>query len=178
MKTQLGAAFLWLIAWVGPALAQELSFAYISEGDANATLTAVPPAAGAWRTVVEVEADVAWAAFVAPADRLTLARRSSSRLAAGPFALDGIASFYWQGVKTASGELFDKRAMTAAHRSLPFGSRVAVTNLSNGRSVTVRINDRGPFKPGRVIDLSEGAAEVLDMQSRGLVPVKISLVKD
>ncbi len=90
--------------------------------------------------------------------------------------MDGIASYYWQGQKTASGEVFDKRAMTAAHPTLPFGTLVSVTNLRNGRQTVVRINDRGPFKPGRVIDVSEAAAEILDMQSRGLAPVKLQVV--
>ncbi len=93
-----------------------------------------------------------------------------------PHALDGIASYYWQEQMTASGERFDKRAMTAAHPTLPFGTLVAVTNLRNGRTTVVRINDRGPFKPGRIIDVSEAAAEVLQMQSRGLAPVKLEIV--
>ena len=88
----------------------------------------------------------------------------------------GIASFYWQEQKTASGERFDKTAMTAAHKTLPFNSRVRVTHLGNGRSVVVRINDRGPFKPGRVIDLSYAAAGALDMHARGLAQVKVELV--
>ncbi len=91
-------------------------------------------------------------------------------------ALDGIASYYWQSQMTASGEVFDKRAMTAAHPTLPFGTLVAVTNLRNGRKTVVRINDRGPFKPGRIIDVSEAAAEILEMQSRGLAPVKLEVV--
>lgn len=91
--------------------------------------------------------------------------------------LDGIASFYWQEQKTATGETFDKLAMTAAHKTLPFGTRVRVTNLENGRSVVVRINDRGPFKAGRVIDLSYAAADVIDMRTKGLAPVKIDIVK-
>ncbi len=91
-------------------------------------------------------------------------------------ALDGIASYYWQSQMTASGEVFDKRAMTAAHPTLPFGTLVEVTNLRNGRKTVVRINDRGPFKPGRVIDVSEAAAEILEMQARGLAPVKLQVV--
>ncbi|HLL24263.1 MAG TPA: septal ring lytic transglycosylase RlpA family protein [Kofleriaceae bacterium] len=88
----------------------------------------------------------------------------------------GKASWYGgrhHGGPTASGERFNKRAMTAAHRSLPFGTRVRVTNLRNGRSVTVRINDRGPFTRGRIIDLSEAAAEKLDMIEAGVVPVRL-----
>jgi rare lipoprotein A (peptidoglycan hydrolase) len=91
--------------------------------------------------------------------------------------LNGIASYYWQGQMTASGEVFDKRAMTAAHKTLPFGTKVKVTNLNNGKSAIVRINDRGPFKPGRVIDVSEAAAEVLSMTTRGLAPVRVDVVR-
>jgi len=88
----------------------------------------------------------------------------------------GKASWYGgqhHGGPTASGERFNKRAMTAAHRSFPFGTRVRVTNLKNGRSVVVRINDRGPYSKGRVIDLSEAAAEQLDMIEAGVVWVKV-----
>ncbi|MGQ7959285.1 septal ring lytic transglycosylase RlpA family protein [Pseudomonas sp. SP16.1] len=88
----------------------------------------------------------------------------------------GKASYYGDrhhGRKTASGERFDQHALTAAHRSLPFGSRVKVTNLNNGRSVVVRINDRGPFVRGRVIDLSRRAAQQLDMLRAGVVPVRL-----
>ena len=91
--------------------------------------------------------------------------------------LDGFASFYWQDQKTASGEAFDKMAMTAAHKTLPIGTRVRVTHLGNGRSVVVRINDRGPFKPGRVIDLSYAAAGTIDMRDKGLAPVRIDVLE-
>lgn len=93
-------------------------------------------------------------------------------------ALDGIASYYWQDQMTASGEVFDKRAMTAAHPTLPLGSRVKVTNLDNGRSAILRINDRGPYVKGRVIDVSEAAADVLGMRQSGLAPVRVDLVKN
>lgn len=88
----------------------------------------------------------------------------------------GIASYYWQGQKTASGARFNPSAMTAAHRTLPFGTRVLVTNRNNGRSVTVTINDRGPFIKGRIIDLSRGAAGVIGMHGSGLAPVSISVL--
>ena len=93
-------------------------------------------------------------------------------------ALTGIASYYWQGETTASGEPFDKRAMTAAHPSLPFGTRVRVFCANTGRQVVVRINDRGPFKPGRVIDLSEAAAEAIGMQGRGLTTVQLEVMRN
>jgi rare lipoprotein A len=88
----------------------------------------------------------------------------------------GIASYYWQGTRTASGARFNPGGLTAAHRSLPFGTRVRVTNLSNGRSVTVTINDRGPFIKGRVIDLSRGAASVIGMTGSGIARVSYSVV--
>lgn len=89
----------------------------------------------------------------------------------------GIASYYsdrYHGRKTASGETLDQQALTAAHRSLPFGTRVHVEHLENGRTVTVRINDRGPFVKGRVIDLSRRGAEALDMIDSGLAPVRVT----
>ncbi len=89
----------------------------------------------------------------------------------------GIASFYWQDQMTASGERFDKRAMTAAHKTLPMHTRVRVTRLDTGRSVIVRINDRGPYKPGRIIDLSDAAAEVLGMRMMGLAQVKVDVIR-
>jgi peptidoglycan lytic transglycosylase len=85
----------------------------------------------------------------------------------------GRASWYVD-TATASGEPFDASAMTAAHRSLPFGTQVLVENLSNGRSVVVRINDRGPYIAGRIIDLSKGAASTLGMLESGVVPVRVS----
>lgn len=91
--------------------------------------------------------------------------------------LSGIASFYWQGQKTANGETFDKTAMTAAHPTLPFNTRVKVTHLASKRSVVVRINDRGPFKSGRVIDLSQAAAGVLGMHGQGLARVQLEVVE-
>lgn len=91
----------------------------------------------------------------------------------------GVASYYadkFNGRRTASGESFSNGAMTAAHRSLPFGSKVRVTNPANGRSVVVRINDRGPFHGGRVIDLSKSAASTLGLIQRGSGRVELSLV--
>jgi rare lipoprotein A len=91
----------------------------------------------------------------------------------------GLASWYGtmlQGHFTASGHPFDMYAMTAAHRTLPFGSRVKVTDLRNRRSVIVTINDRGTLRPGREIDLSLGAAQALHMISKGLDPVRLELL--
>jgi peptidoglycan lytic transglycosylase len=92
----------------------------------------------------------------------------------------GTASWYgdyFVGKPTASGEDFDMYDMTAAHPTLPLGSYVRVTNLRNGRVVIVKINDRGPVVPGRIIDLSYGAAQVLQFEQRGLQRVRLDLVK-
>ena len=93
--------------------------------------------------------------------------------------VQGAASWYgpgFYGRTTANGERFRKGTLTAAHRTLPFGTKVRVTNLSNGRSVVVRINDRGPFKFHRVIDLAHGAASQLKMMQAGEVPVKLEIL--
>ncbi len=105
--------------------------------------------------------------------------------AAGPRRLHpgetqtGLASWYGadQGRHTASGERFDPDALTAAHRHLPFGTMVRVTNQLNGKSVDVRINDRGPWRHGRIIDVTDAAADVLDMKKQGTVPVTILVLK-
>jgi len=91
----------------------------------------------------------------------------------------GIASWYgpgFNGKQTASGERFDKDHLTAAHRTLPFGSVVRVKNLHNGRSVDVRINDRGPFVKGRIIDLSQAAARQIDLIDRGVGEVELRVL--
>lgn len=93
----------------------------------------------------------------------------------------GIASWYgpgFQGNRTASGERFDTRELTAAHRTLQMPSLVRVTNLSNGRSVVVRVNDRGPFSKGRIIDVSQKAAELLGMVGTGTAKVKVQLLAE
>jgi rare lipoprotein A len=91
----------------------------------------------------------------------------------------GIASYYgprFHGRRTANGEPFDMNRLTAAHRALSFGTIVEVTNLANGRSVRVRVNDRGPYVPGRILDLSYGAAQRLGMIGSGLARVRIRVV--
>ncbi len=91
---------------------------------------------------------------------------------------DGLASWYgpgFAGRRTANGEVFDPSQLTAAHKTLSFGTQVRVTNLENGMNVVVRINDRGPFKPGRVIDLSRAAAERIGMIGSGVAPVRLEL---
>lgn len=94
--------------------------------------------------------------------------------------ISGQASWYGaqhHGKKTASGETFNQHALTAAHRTLPFGTRVKVTNTLNNQSVIVRINDRGPYAKARIIDLSRAAAEKINMIHSGVVPVRLHAVR-
>ena len=112
--------------------------------------------------------------FILPAVFLVISLLISS--CAKTITQDGEASFYsdyFNGRKTANGETFHQNRLTAASRTLPFGTRVRVVNLSNGRSVKVRINDRGPYVNNRLIDLSKKAARRLNMLNKGVVPVKI-----
>lgn len=109
----------------------------------------------------------------------------ASFLAWGPSAYADIAfrdsvkaSFYQHGVRTASGERFNSSDFTAAHRTLPFGARLKLVNLANGRSIVVRINDRGPFVRGRGLDLSRGAAIALGMLSTGIATLQVTRLVD
>jgi rare lipoprotein A len=92
-------------------------------------------------------------------------------------ASQGLASFYTEGERTANGEKFDARELTAAHPTLPFGTKLRVTNVATGRSVTVRVNDRGPYVPGRVVDVSYSAADALGMVGKGVAKVKLDVVQ-
>jgi rare lipoprotein A len=92
-------------------------------------------------------------------------------------ASQGLASFYTEGARTANGEKFDTHELTAAHPTLPFGTRLRVTNVATGRSVTVRVNDRGPYVPGRVVDVSYSAADALGMVGKGVAKVKLDVVQ-
>lgn len=92
-------------------------------------------------------------------------------------ASHGVASYYTEGTKTASGEKFNTLEMTAAHPTLPFGTKLRVTNVDSGRSVTVRVNDRGPYVQGRVVDVSYSAADALGMVGKGVAKVKLDVVE-
>jgi rare lipoprotein A len=94
-----------------------------------------------------------------------------------PRVSQGIASFYSEDTQTASGEKFDANELTAAHPTLPFGTRLRVTNVSTGKSVTVRVNDRGPYVHGRVVDVSYSAAQALGMVGQGVAKVKLDVVQ-
>ncbi len=101
---------------------------------------------------------------------------SNASSSSGGGAYSGKASYYWQPQRVASGGWFNPNAMTAAHKTLPFGTKVRVTNRNNGKSVVVTINDRGPYVAGRIIDLSKAAAYSINMQGSGVVPVSVAVL--
>lgn len=179
------------IAVSGTAQAQDHWSAFATDGPSRGA--SVSPRS--WHTTIErarpertadLASDPQWTATVTHAKvPLAVANpipraapRAVNPLTGKSHILEGIASYYWQEQMTASGERFDRTGLTAAHKTLPLNTRVRVTNVVNGRSIVVRINDRGPFKPGRVIDLSEAAAHHLDMQTLGLVPVKLLVISN
>ena len=110
---------------------------------------------------------------------VTTSKSPSNNVSGKATSYQGIASYYghdFHGKKTANGEIFDMHQLTAAHRSFPFNTKVRVTNIDNGKSCIVRVNDRGPFKLERIMDLSLGAAEALDMMKTGTANVKLEVV--
>jgi rare lipoprotein A len=109
------------------------------------------------------------------------ARKNTTPPSSNKHALRGEASWYgpgFHGKKTASGEIYDQTKFTAAHKTLPLGSRARVTNVKNGNSVEVEINDRGPFVEGRILDLSRAAAKALDFVDSGIAPVRVELLDE
>jgi rare lipoprotein A len=113
--------------------------------------------------------------------RVTVARRHipfvRRQVAGSTTASSGVASFYTEGTKTASGEKFNTLDLTAAHPTLPFGTKLRVTNVTTGKAVTVRVNDRGPYVAGRVVDVSYSAADALGMVGKGVAKVKLDVVQ-
>lgn len=94
--------------------------------------------------------------------------------------LEGIASYYaddFHGKQTSNGEIYDMHSLTAAHKTLPFDTMIRVTNLANNKSVVVRVNDRGPYVDGRIIDLSLGAAKAIDLIATGTTRVRLEVLK-
>lgn len=109
---------------------------------------------------------------------LLLATIGSARAEAGA-SESGLSAVYntrLQGHRTASGERYDKNALTTAHKSLPFGTKVRITRADNGKSVVVRVNDRGPTQPGRVVDISSAAAKKIGLSGRRMTEVKLEVV--
>lgn len=148
---------------------------YISKGVAAFTLMAVLLGVTVLSAFALREDPTRTLAAAAPARSAPESGRSDGEIIA-----TGRASYYGErfaGRPTANGEIFDPSAMTAAHRTLPFGSRVRVTNTSNDRAVVVRINDRGPYAGNRIIDLSRGAAEKIGMIHSGTAEVTLELLR-
>lgn len=115
-----------------------------------------------------------------PAAKVSRRPQTAQQTKGSVTARKGMASWYgpgFHGRRTANGERFNQHGMTAAHRSLPLGTNVKVTNLNNGRSVVVRINDRGPFSGGRIIDLSQGAARLIGVVQSGVAPVLLEVLR-
>jgi rare lipoprotein A len=115
--------------------------------------------------------------YVGPSRQASLQHNRTASFVTNRRPSQGIASFYTEGQQTASGEKFDTHDLTAAHPTLPFGTRLRVTNVATGRSVTVRINDRGPYVPGRVVDVSRSAADALGIVGSGIAKVKLDVVQ-
>ena len=168
----IGSRSLWTAVVAGLAIVTPL-----------AASTAASPDAGSLRVDPATSAAVIELVPLQPGATVTAAATADADApASAPVETvlgQGSASYYaakFNGRRTASGETFDNREMTAAHRTLPFGSLVRVTNPANGKSVVVRINDRGPFTRGRLIDVSRAAAEELGMVARGHATVELALI--
>lgn len=166
-------------ARISPATASRLLLAII--GAASLAACAQSPvgrqkadlAATGRQAAIERPHRVAAALHPHPVSRVRVPERTAD---ARPTASRGVASFY-SDTETASGEKFDKNELTAAHPTLPFGTRLRVTDVSSGRFVTVRVNDRGPFVRGRVVDISPSAAEALGMVDKGVANVRLDVVQ-
>jgi len=109
--------------------------------------------------------------------RVVVAKKHDQPFLPQTTASQGLASYYTEGTKTANGETFNTAALTAAHPTLPFGTKLRVTNTTTGKSVVVRVNDRGPFVKGRVVDVSYSAAQALGMVNSGTANVKLDVVR-
>lgn len=145
----------------------------------TAAVAAVAEAASAPVSAAVSAVSAVTTAIAEPVQRIRSAAASTTARVTGQPHQTGAASYYadkFHGRKTASGETFDNGELTMAHRTLPLGTLVKVTNLANNTSVVVRVNDRGPYSGGRVADLSRAAAEKLKMIQRGIVDVALHIV--
>jgi rare lipoprotein A len=109
--------------------------------------------------------------------RVVVAKKHNEPFVPQATSSQGLASYYTEGTKTANGETFNTAELTAAHPTLPFGTKLRVTNTTTGKSVVVRVNDRGPFVKGRVVDVSYSAARALGMVNSGTANVKLDVVQ-
>ena len=144
------------------------------------TLLLMPVLVGLNKSAIAAEMGVNNSINNTLSDSNLLLLAHKTRRSAGVYSSTGQASWYgsyFHGRTTANGERYNMYGISAAHKTLAFGTRVKVTNLNNGKSVIVRINDRGPYSGGRIIDLSMGAAQAIGMISSGVAPVRIQVVR-
>jgi rare lipoprotein A len=172
-------AFVFMVALAGAMLAGCSQHTVAERSGSRSASAQAALSQGSWSQEFPEQAAPRRRASVAHHRRVAAVSRA--QVAARPEAATdgavGIASFYKYEAKTASGEQFKPSELTAAHRTLPFGTRLRVTNVATGQSVTVRVNDRGPFVPGRVVDVSHSAAQALGMVDRGITKVKLEVEK-
>lgn len=149
---------------------------FASAGTASAAYECQGPAAACVKATKHANKKAAYkkASYKKAAYKKT-AKKKSYSVASGS-SYSGMGSYYWQPQRVASGGWFNPNAMTAAHKTLPFGTKVRVTNRNNGRSVVVTINDRGPYIKGRIIDLSKAAAKQVGMTASGIAPVSVTVL--
>jgi rare lipoprotein A len=164
---------------IGALYAALISFTAIRmEGQATGLISASPPQSGMGIARMKPLALLLLMSCLI-ATRPALAEEQVASLPLPPHALTGLASWYGgshAGKRTASGEIHSTKLLTAANRDLPLGTYVRVTNLKNGRSAVVKVNDRGPYVAGRIIDLSEQAARDLAMLDDGVAPVRVEVL--
>jgi rare lipoprotein A len=159
-----------VVRWVG-LIGAAASLAACAQSSVVSRHTAFAPSStrqAAFERAKETHTSVVRRPAAPPENHLATTRPASG---------GGVASFYSEGKSTASGEKFDPNELTAAHPSLPFGTRLRVTNTTTGKSVTVRVNDRGPYVPGRVVDVSYSAAQALGMVNSGTANVKLDVMR-
>lgn len=162
------------IAAVSPALAERDELTWNTIGGTASASQSAPKASAQKAARVATNDDDGSRPQRKSAPKSTAQRAPVTESSSG--SLSGVASYYWQPQALASGGRFNPDALTAAHKTLPFGTRVRVTHAGNGRSVEVVINDRGPYIAGRIIDLSRRAAEVIGMTGQGIARVNVSIL--
>ena len=174
MRNRLLASWKYWVVVVGALVLFDASF--MASAETSNGLSIISPSPESYSTYVKVARGV-----VPATEAAELEQARALELAVAAHDEVGVASWYggwFEGKRTASGARFDKHKLTAAHRSLPLDTKARVTNLENGRSVEVTVNDRGPYVKGRVLDLSAQAAKKLGMTKRGLALVRIEVIPD
>jgi rare lipoprotein A len=149
---------------------------FANAGTASAAYQCMGPAASCAKAHKHANKKAAYKKASYKKSSYKKASKKKSYSVASGSSYSGMGSYYWQPQRVASGGWFNPNAMTAAHKTLPFGTKVRVTNRNNGRSVVVTINDRGPYIKGRIIDLSKAAAKQVGMTASGIAPVSVTVL--